>query len=217
MPILSRQQMAPPPDNAYCQENNQAEILGLTGAFFTVAIIIVGLRMVVRGVMIKSVWADDYVMLSALAMAMATFVSFVYETKYAVGKHLQCIPQDDYEVFARWQYFHSLWVMIGVALVKISIAFFLMRLVPPGKKWKRFLWACISETVRSQRLRALANAVTSILGLLLPLVSGHVDLQLYPDRSILGLRPASQAEHELLLGRYIHRDRSLQQLSQLCN
>lgn len=139
--------MAPPPDNAYCQENNKDEILGVTGAFFTAAIIIVGLRMTVRGVMIKSIGADDWVMFGALIMAMGTFICFVYETKYAVGKHVQCIPPNDYEMFAKWQYYHSLWVMIGVVMVKISIALFLMRLVPPGKKWKRFLWGCIGKIV----------------------------------------------------------------------
>ncbi|KAK4503764.1 hypothetical protein PRZ48_004679 [Zasmidium cellare] len=143
IPVLPRQQMAPPPDNAYCRENNKAEILGVTGALFTAGIIIVGLRMGVRGIMIKSIGADDYVMLSALVMAMATFIGFVYETKYAIGKHTQCIAMDDYTMYAKWQYYHSLWVMIGVVLVKISIALFLMRLVPPGKKWKRFLWGAI--------------------------------------------------------------------------
>lgn len=101
--------------------------------------------MSVRAVMIKSIGADDYVMLSAVIMAIGTFICFVYETRYAIGKHVQCIGKDDYEMFARWQYYHSLWVMIGVILVKISIALFLMRLVPPGKKWKRFLWACIGK------------------------------------------------------------------------
>lgn len=33
--------------------------------------------------------------------------------------------------------------MWGVILVKISIALFLMRLVPPGRNWKVFLWATI--------------------------------------------------------------------------
>lgn len=148
MPAIIRQEMAPPPDNAYCQENNKHEILGVTGAFFIASLIIMGLRMFVRGVMIKSIGADDYVMLSAVIMAMGTFICFVYETKYAVGMHMPCIPKDDYEMFGKWQYYHSLWVMIGVVLVKISIALFLMRLVPPGKKWKRFLWACIGEVVK---------------------------------------------------------------------
>ncbi|EME82558.1 uncharacterized protein MYCFIDRAFT_33469, partial [Pseudocercospora fijiensis CIRAD86] len=139
--------MGPPPDPAYCAESNAHEILGTTGGLMTLAVIIMGMRFVVRAAMLKSLGPDDYVMLAATLMAVATFACFVGETHHGVGKHIQCITQVDYAAFAKWQWSHSLVVMWGVILVKISIALFLMRMVPPGKRWKSFLWAVIAFLV----------------------------------------------------------------------
>ncbi|KXS97313.1 hypothetical protein AC578_10745 [Pseudocercospora eumusae] len=141
--FIKRQQTGPPPDPAYCAESNAHEILGVTGAMMTLAVIIMGMRLAVRAAMLKSVGGDDYVMLAATLMAVATFVCFVGESHHGVGRHLKCISPAAYQAFAKWQWAHSLVVMWGVILVKISIALFLMRLVPPGKRWKTFLWALI--------------------------------------------------------------------------
>jgi len=43
-----------------------------------------------------------------------------------------------------WQFFHSLIVTVGISLVKLSVAFFLLRLVP-GKNYKMFLYGMISK------------------------------------------------------------------------
>lgn len=138
--------MGPPPDPAYCAESNVSEILGVTGSMMTIAIIICGLRLMVRTFMIRSVGADDYVMLWALLMAIGTFTCFVGESDHGNGRHVACITPEDYSMYARWQYAHSLLVMWGVILVKISIALFLMRLVPQTtRKWKNFLWASIGK------------------------------------------------------------------------
>ncbi|KXT12387.1 hypothetical protein AC579_1709 [Pseudocercospora musae] len=143
MSRFTRRQTGPPPDPAYCAESNAHEILGVTGAMMTLAVIVMGMRLAVRAVMLKSVGPDDYVMLAATIMAVATFACFVGESHHGVGRHVQCISPSDYQEFAKWQWPHSLVVMWGVILVKISIALFLMRLVPPGKKWKSLLWVVI--------------------------------------------------------------------------
>jgi hypothetical protein len=46
-----------------------------------------------------------------------------------------------------WQFFHNLLVMIGISLVKISIAFFLLRLVI-SRPYKIFLISMIGEFAR---------------------------------------------------------------------
>ncbi|KAF2215551.1 hypothetical protein CERZMDRAFT_34355 [Cercospora zeae-maydis SCOH1-5] len=111
----------------------------------TLALIACGTRFGVRVFMVKSFGADDYVMLSALILAVATFVCFVGEVHdaQAVGRHAECLTAHQRELFGEWMYVHSLVVMWGVILVKISIALFLMRLVPPGKNWKAVLWATV--------------------------------------------------------------------------
>lgn len=149
MHFARQTQSTPTPSAEYCAENNKGEILGITGSFSAFAIVIVVIRLLVRSLMIRSVGADDYAISVALSMAIATLICFVYETKHAVGRHSPCLAQSDYEMFSKWQYYHSLWVMIGVVVVKISIALFLMRLVPPGRKWKGFLWAVIGMSPAS--------------------------------------------------------------------
>ncbi|CAK1357409.1 hypothetical protein CB0940_07853 [Cercospora beticola] len=143
--LLQRQATGPPPDPARCAESNAHEILGITGAMMTLALITCGTRFAVRILMVKSFGADDYVMLSALLLAIATFACFIGEVHdaQAVGRHIECISPEQSSLFAKWMYVHSLIVMWGVVLVKISIALFLMRLVPPGKNWKAILWATI--------------------------------------------------------------------------
>lgn len=85
-----RQTSGPPPDPAYCAESNAHEILGVTGAMMTMAVIICGLRLIVRATMIKSIGSDDYVMVVALLCAIGTFICFVGEANHAnaVGRHI---------------------------------------------------------------------------------------------------------------------------------
>lgn len=135
----------PETDNAYCYESNAPEILGVTGAFCGAALITVILRLYVRTSMLRFVGADDYAMIGATLMAIGTFICFVCETKYGIGRHTSCVTLKDEEVVLKWQFFHSLLVMFGVVLVKISIAFFLMRLAPKAS-WRRCLSGAIGES-----------------------------------------------------------------------
>ncbi|KAI6815787.1 hypothetical protein KC364_g11140 [Hortaea werneckii] len=132
----------PPISDSYCRANNLGEILGVTGSFFGAAFIIVSLRLYVRSRILQYVGADDYLMLVAMFMATATFVCFVGETRNGLGKHFPCLSDKDRSVLAHWQFFHNLSVMFGVVFVKLSIAFFLMRLAPKPE-WKRYLWGAI--------------------------------------------------------------------------
>ncbi|KAI7538355.1 hypothetical protein KC331_g10412 [Hortaea werneckii] len=134
----------PPVPDGYCDANNHAEILGVTGSFFSAALIIVSLRFYVRSRILQYVGADDYLMLVAMFMATATFICFVGETKNGLGRHFSCLSDKERSVLAHWQFFHNLSVMFGVVFVKISIAVFLMRLAPKPE-WKRYLWGAIAN------------------------------------------------------------------------
>ncbi|KAI6911085.1 hypothetical protein KC334_g3005 [Hortaea werneckii] len=132
----------PPLPGGYCHANNHAEILGVTGSFFSAALIIVSLRFYVRSRILQYVGADDFLMLVAMFMAAATFACFVGETRNGLGRHFSCLSDKERSVLAHWQFFHNLSVMFGVVFVKISIAVFLMRLAPKPE-WKRYLWGAI--------------------------------------------------------------------------
>lgn len=107
------------------------------------AVFAVVLRMFVRITMVRKVGADDYVILLSLLLAVGTMICFAAESFTLGGRHIMCTSQHDFYIFAKWQFYHSIWVMAGVVLVKVSIALFLMRLVPPKRSWKAFLWGSI--------------------------------------------------------------------------
>ncbi|KAI7090094.1 hypothetical protein KC356_g1820 [Hortaea werneckii] len=159
----------PPISDSYCRANNHGEILGVTGSFFGAAFIIVSLRLYVRSRILQYVGADDYLMLVAMFMATATFVCFVGETRNGLGRHFPCLSDKDRSVLAHWQFFHNLSVMFGVVFVKLSIAFFLMRLAPKPE-WKRYLWGAIAKTFSSIGLfNSIINILTDLVFAILPI------------------------------------------------
>jgi hypothetical protein len=69
--------------------------------------------------------------------------------------HTASITADELVKMLHWQFFHSLSVTLGISLIKISVAFFLLRLVP-GKAYKWFLYGMIGM------LRVLLGDDTSL-------------------------------------------------------
>ena len=139
-PLTAR--FTPAVDSPFCHESNVPQVLGITGAFFGAAMVTVSLRVYVRSVMLNVFGADDWVMLAAALMAIGTFICFVGESNYGIGRHADCIPIPSLEMMLNWQFYHNLWVMFGVVFVKISVAFLLMRLAAK-KSWKWVLWGII--------------------------------------------------------------------------
>jgi hypothetical protein len=60
--------------------------------------------------------------------------------------HTADITADELVKMLHWQFFHSLTVTLGISLIKLSVAFFLLRLVP-GKVYKWFLYGMISKPI----------------------------------------------------------------------
>lgn len=115
----------------YIAFTNAPILLMQFGALFGAASAVVLARCYVRAFMIKSFGKDDWLILLAYAFAAATFVTYVEQTKVGMGKHIAVITMDrqKYEMFLRLRQVSSILASFGVALVKISIAYFLLRLV----------------------------------------------------------------------------------------
>ncbi|KUJ14205.1 uncharacterized protein LY89DRAFT_131990 [Mollisia scopiformis] len=60
--------------------------------------------------------------------------------------HMSAIKPAELVKMLHWQYFHSLIVTVGISLIKLSVATFLLRLVP-GKGYKIFLYCMIAFLV----------------------------------------------------------------------
>ncbi|KAF2822485.1 hypothetical protein CC86DRAFT_396723 [Ophiobolus disseminans] len=110
---------------------NAPTILSQAGALFGAAAVVVLLRFYVRISILRSFGKDDWFMLLAFAFAIALFITYVEETKVGLGKHLAVIQANpiSYLQFLRLRQVHGILITIGIALVKISIAFFLLRFV----------------------------------------------------------------------------------------
>jgi len=72
------------------------------------------------------------------------FICFVGETYNGLGHHYETITLPEQETYLKWVFAHSLCATSALCLVKISIAFFLMRLAP-RRSWQWFLWSMIGE------------------------------------------------------------------------
>ncbi|ORX97794.1 hypothetical protein BCR34DRAFT_607135 [Clohesyomyces aquaticus] len=123
---------------------NADEILSIVGSFFAVAAFVVLLRCYVRIAMLKVFGIDDYLMVLAMALATVVFVCFVQETHHGLGKHFMVLLMDPemYKKFAQYLYIHSILIMVGVSVVKLSIAFFLLRL-STRTRYSGFLYGCV--------------------------------------------------------------------------
>lgn len=115
----------------YIAFTNAPVLLTQFGSLFGVASVVVFARCYVRWFMIKSFGKDDWLMLLAYAFAAATFGTYVEQTRVGMGKHLAVITMDQqkYSEFLRLRQVSSILASFGVALVKISITYFLLRLV----------------------------------------------------------------------------------------
>lgn len=115
----------------YIAFTNAPILLTQFGSLFAVTSVIVLLRFYVRACMIKSFGKDDWLMLLAYAFAAATFGVYVEQTKAGMGQHMAVITMDQekYMYFLKLRQVASILPSFGVALVKISVAYFLLRLV----------------------------------------------------------------------------------------
>lgn len=122
----------------YLAFTNAPTLLLQAGILFGVTALIVLLRCYVRVVMLRSFGKDDWIMLLAFAFAIAEFVVYAEQTKVGLGKHVSVLRMDaDGErQLLRLRQVQSILVGIGVGLVKISIACFLLRLVTR----KAYIW-----------------------------------------------------------------------------
>jgi hypothetical protein len=115
----------------YIAYTNSPQLLTQAGILFGVTAFVIFLRCYVRVVMLRCFGKDDWTMLLAFAFATATFLVYAEQTKVGLGKHLSVMRMDTEmeRQFLRLRQVQSIIVGIGVGLFKISIAYFLLRLV----------------------------------------------------------------------------------------
>jgi len=104
-------------------------------------------RLYVRTFMLKKMAIDDYVLIVALVCSATVLACFIEEVKLGVGEHLgNPHVSMNIQKILHWSYFHAWLIVVGISSVKISVGFFLLRLVQ-GKWYKRFIIAWIAFLV----------------------------------------------------------------------
>ena len=84
-------------------------------------------------------YSNRYIQIFSVTVMICVF----FETKYGIGHHQSTISIPDFETLLHWQFYHSIVIMAGVSLVKISVGLFLLRFVN-SKAYKRFVIGMIS-------------------------------------------------------------------------
>jgi len=117
-------------------DSHGSMIVGIVSAFTTVACGMIIARLYVRAFMIKTFGTDDWIILVAMASSLAVLGCMIQEVKLGVGEHLGNPHQTaNFAAILHYSYFHGSAIVIGISSVKISVGFFLLRLVQ-GKWYK---------------------------------------------------------------------------------
>lgn len=118
----------PAHSTAYLVQRTSTEILTVTGAWCFLSLLIVGLRVYVRAFKVKVFGLDDWATVATASLGLGIWICFVGECHWALGRHYEAIILPSLEMFLRWQFVHSLFSLLGIMLVKISVSLFLLRL-----------------------------------------------------------------------------------------
>ncbi|PYH55234.1 uncharacterized protein BO96DRAFT_477834 [Aspergillus niger CBS 101883] len=107
--------------------SNAPGILAAVGTLTGLSTLVLWLRCYVRGYLLRRFNAEEYIITGAWLCAVGVLVCFVLEAQHGVGRFSKDITDEDEQVLSKLVYYHSLIVMIGLSLVKISLAVFLRR------------------------------------------------------------------------------------------
>ncbi|GLB11077.1 hypothetical protein AtubIFM57258_007496 [Aspergillus tubingensis] len=107
--------------------SNAPGILAAVGTLTGLSTLVLWLRCYVRGYLLRRFNAEEYIITAAWLCAVGVLVCFVLEAQHGVGRFSKDITDEDEQVLSKLVYYHSIIVMVGLSLVKISLAVFLRR------------------------------------------------------------------------------------------
>ncbi|KAF7441853.1 hypothetical protein A1F99_137050 [Pyrenophora tritici-repentis] len=109
--------------------SNAHNLIAEAATLCTIAVLTVILRCYARAVVIKSFGYNDWTMILASVMAIATLVCILLQVPLGLGKYTSVIQMDPvkYQHLLKIRYAHQIICNAAVTIVKISVAFFLLR------------------------------------------------------------------------------------------
>jgi hypothetical protein len=115
-------------------DSHGSMIIGITSSFMILAVSSVLARFYVKAFMLSTLGIDDWIILAAAVCSITVLVCIIEEVKLGVGEHFGNPHQlANFEKILHYSYFHGWIIVTGISSVKISVGFFLLRLIQ--NKW----------------------------------------------------------------------------------
>ncbi|KAE8147840.1 hypothetical protein BDV25DRAFT_159470 [Aspergillus avenaceus] len=136
--LLPRQVEESPPDS------RAPHILTIVGALTGFSGLLVLLRCYVRLFILRKFMSEDGVIVAAVLCAFGVLACFVGESHYGVGRFSKHIGFEDLQKLSEWMYYHAIIIVLGISLVKVSLALFLLRFAAQNKVlWRVIIGALV--------------------------------------------------------------------------
>ncbi|KAL8711956.1 MAG: hypothetical protein Q9220_003652 [cf. Caloplaca sp. 1 TL-2023] len=137
---MSTTALQPPPDGDVDYRGRfMAGIIVMT----VIAVSIAWLRMFTRQAISHNLWWDDWIMFAASLVTILTDAFLIQAYHLGLGRHVFYVPPKNIPETFKWLWAAEPTNLFAVFLVRLSIALFFLRLVPPKKRYIWTIWATI--------------------------------------------------------------------------
>ncbi|KAE8380541.1 hypothetical protein BDV26DRAFT_290292 [Aspergillus bertholletiae] len=120
-------------------DSRAPHILAIIGSLTGLSGILVALRCYVRLCILRKFLPDDGVIVASLLCAFGVLACFIGESHHGVGHFSANIEPPDFQILSEYMFYHAIVIVLGISLVKVSLALFLLRFASPNKNLKRFI------------------------------------------------------------------------------
>ncbi|KOC14279.1 hypothetical protein AFLA70_159g002031 [Aspergillus flavus AF70] len=120
-------------------DSRAPHILAIIGSLTGLSGLLVVLRCYVRLFLLRKFLPDDGVIVASLLCAFGVLACFIGESHHGVGLFSDDIKPEDFQILSEYMFYHAIVIVLGISLVKVSLALFLLRFASPNKNLKRFI------------------------------------------------------------------------------
>lgn len=129
----------PPDGDADLRARYMAGIIVMT----VIAVLTAWLRLYTRAFVSRNLWWDDWTMFVASLITVVTNAFLINAYHLGLGRHIVYVPPQNIPETFKWLWAAEPTNLFAVFLVRLSIALFFLRLVPPKRRYIWTIWAVI--------------------------------------------------------------------------
>ncbi|PLN84066.1 hypothetical protein BDW42DRAFT_199792 [Aspergillus taichungensis] len=118
-------------------------ILAIIGFLTGLSTVLIALRGYVRLYILRRFDIEDGVIVAALLCAFGVLACFVGESFHGLGHYSDDIAMADFGILNEWMWYHAIVIVLGISLVKVSLAFFLLRFAARKRALQWFIIGCL--------------------------------------------------------------------------